>query len=295
VTLNWSGAARITLGEERLYWLASHWGTFEALGATTHVLGAGDFGFVLRTRDGNVMKFTEEAAEANAVQFIEDIRADLQCAEGDCTGCLAGFPFVKSLWQLPSSFAGEDIRYLIVREDVQPLIESERDDWTDALTYETPRWGGRGLALVFGDEPYFRISSDFDALSDTPIMETDAPYVLYLKATKAYSRYKRNAEMRDLLNAYIDLALNQITNYAPVIGESLDTLWTNYGISIQDMHGHNVGHGRSNPCREKDDYVFYDYMIYNFADHEEPDVPFLQSNPARRPIPKRSRIPLLSI
>jgi len=285
--------------EEDYYWLAVYWPTLSALGATEYVLGAGEFGVAFRTRNGGVLKLTESADEADAVQLIEDLRRDLACAGGNCTACFPGFPFNEGVWQIPTRERHELFRpfrfnFVIVREDVEPLTVKARDDWTKCLSF--PGCPDPGLDV-----------EDARALDRAKIKRSDAPYALYRKAARGliwtqapiYVALTAPEEIdyeRDVLNAYMDFALQGISDYAPAIGESFETLWEDYGIWVDDMHSRNVGYGESNLCRAPDDFVFFDYMIEDFRVFN-PSVAQLnlRTNPSRKQVPKRTPIPLLPV
>ena len=239
----WSFPVGIGARKER--WLKLNWTWLKALGAQPEVLGIGSMGIVLAMRDPTlVLKVTKSQSEATAVQYVQDLRTDMGCAAGACDACLSGLPFVNSIWHIPDTVrtdAGEDYTYAIVREGILDLHTELSDN--DELR--------RAWWQLFGVR---------DAIADLYKAATyDADEINWIaKRAPQLAGPARRALADRMANA-----LAEMYPLAPVLADTLDTLWTTYGIVLDDLHEGNIGIGQANLCRPPDEFVFFDYMNYN--------------------------------
>ncbi len=229
-------------GARKERWLKLNWAWLEALGAQPEVLGIGSYGIVLAMQDPTlVLKVTKSLAEATAVQYVQDLRTDMGCSAGACDACLSGLPFVNSIWHIPNTIrtdAGEGYTYAIVREGILDLQTTLSDNVE--LQHAWQR--------LFGVIPGRR----------------------WPRNNAVIDKYKSAANpwaAEDAIDLNVDdkmaNALAEMYPLAPVLADTLDTLWTTYGIVLVDLHEGNVGIGQANLCRPPDEFVFFDYMSYN--------------------------------
>jgi len=276
---------------EDMEWLEANWDVVEALGATPEVLGRGVYGMVLQTYDDGIIKITASDDEARAIQYVQDLRTDLGCGVHNCDNCLPGLPFSEGVWQIPENLDVEDadFRYIVLREDVIPLMTHEREEWNNVLIKkhkipELPQWWD---ACNEAEQALLQDILEDNISRRTPVYD----------AYELVGGYLVDVGWEPLLEHVMQQILTVLRQYPykdiSVLGETLTELWNTYDIYLSDMHGDNVGRAGSYLCRDRPAIVFFDYMI---LDIEKPEGLRTLHNPSGKLLPPPERpIPLLPV